>query len=252
MDRGFDAGSGTPVVVVPGIQGRWEWMRPALEALATRCRAISYSLRPARTLDELVDQLDRVLDERGLSSAAICGVSFGGVVALRYAARRPARTGALLLVSAPSPSWRPNERQTKFLASPWLSTPAFVASSPMRMWPEISAAIPSPWERARFAVTHGVRILAHPVVPAEMASRVALIRGQELCADCKSVSAPTLVMTGEDALDRVVPAKYSREYARLIRGARYVELDRTGHIGFVTQPGRFAEVVSDFVDANNH
>ena len=195
MQGGFDSGSGTPVVVVPGVQGRWEWMRPALEALAGKCRAISYTLQPARSLDDLVDQLDRVLDERGLASAAICGVSFGGVVALRYAARRPARTGALLLVSAPSPSWRPNERQAKYLASPWLSTPAFVATSPKRMWPEISAAIPSTWGRARFSVRQGLRVLAHPAVPSEMASRVALIRGQDLCGDCRNVSAPTLVMT---------------------------------------------------------
>ena len=40
----FDEGSGPPIVVIPGVQGRWEWMRPALRALATHCRVISYSL----------------------------------------------------------------------------------------------------------------------------------------------------------------------------------------------------------------
>jgi 3-oxoadipate enol-lactonase len=239
-------------VLVPGVQGRWEWMRPAVEALSRRCRAITYSMGSATTLDDLSDEIDRVLDERGIESAAICGVSFGGVVALRYAARRPSRTSALVLVSAPSPKWRPNDRQAQYLARPWLSTPAFVASSPLRMWPEIVSAIPSPWQRTRFTVTHGLRVVTHPVVPATMAGRIELMRGEDLCADCGKISAPTLVVTGDEALDRVVPAADTREYARLIRGAHYVKMDRTGHIGFVTQPERFAAVVTDFAHANNH
>jgi 3-oxoadipate enol-lactonase len=239
-------------VLVPGVQGRWEWMRPAVEALSRRCRAITYSMGSATTLDDLSDEIDRVLDERGIESAAICGVSFGGVVALRYAARRPSRTSALVLVSAPSPKWRPNDRQAQYLARPWLSTPAFVASSPLRMWPEIVSAIPSRWQRTRFTVTHGLRVVTHPVVPATMAGRIELMRGEDLCADCGKISAPTLIVTGDEALDRVVPAADTREYARLIRGAHYVKMDRTGHIGFVTQPERFAAVVTDFAHANNH
>ena len=40
----MDEGTGPPVIVIPGIQGRWEWMRPALRALVPTCRTISYSL----------------------------------------------------------------------------------------------------------------------------------------------------------------------------------------------------------------
>ena len=40
----FDRGNGPAIVVIPGVQGRWEWMRPALEALSARCRTLSYSL----------------------------------------------------------------------------------------------------------------------------------------------------------------------------------------------------------------
>jgi hypothetical protein len=32
--RVVDIGSGEPVVLVPGLQGRWEWMRPAVLRLA--------------------------------------------------------------------------------------------------------------------------------------------------------------------------------------------------------------------------
>ena len=37
-----------------------------------------------------------------------------------------------------------------------------------------------------------------------------------------------------------------------IAGARYEQLQGTGHIGMLTQPDRFAHRVSDFVHANHH
>jgi 3-oxoadipate enol-lactonase len=247
----FDHGEGMPVVVIPGLQGRWEWMGPALRALAWRHRTISYSLANPRRFDDLVDQLDEVLDKADVESAAICGVSFGGLVAVRYAAVRPNRTQALVVVSTPPPSWRPNDRQARYLARPWLSTPAFVATAPARLWPEIEAAIDSPLARARFAVSHAARIVSAPAVPSAMAARIGLMKEVDWCADCAHVSAPTLVITGEEDLDRVVPVDATREYTRLIAGARHEMIDRTGHIGFVTRPDRFARMVSDFVNGNH-
>ena len=49
----MDLGHGEPVVIVPGIQGRWEWMRPGVEALAERCRVLTFSLgdEPTRGYD---------------------------------------------------------------------------------------------------------------------------------------------------------------------------------------------------------
>src|SRR4051812_22199679 len=100
----FDKGTGPPLVVIPGVQGRWEWMSPALEALAPQCRTISYSLRAVTRFADLLAQVDEILDARGVGQAAICGVSFGGRVAAAYAAARPERVRALILVSVPGPS----------------------------------------------------------------------------------------------------------------------------------------------------
>ena len=35
MNGIVDKGHGTPIVLIPGVQGRWEWMRPTVDALAT-------------------------------------------------------------------------------------------------------------------------------------------------------------------------------------------------------------------------
>ena len=77
----IDCGHGAPIVLIPGLQGRWEWMRPAVDALARKHRVISYSLCDERTLpwdrargfENYVDQVAQVLDHAGLERAVIAG-----------------------------------------------------------------------------------------------------------------------------------------------------------------------------------
>jgi 3-oxoadipate enol-lactonase len=118
------------------------------------------------------------------------------------------------------------------------------------MWPEIAAAIEGWPARLRFCVEHAARIAIAPAIPSQMAARANLKADTDLCADCARVGAPTLVVTGEGNLDAVVPVDATREYTRLIAGARYEMMARTGHIGLVTQPDRFARLVSEFVNAH--
>lgn len=258
----FDKGSGPPLIVIPGVQGRWEWMQPALLKLARQCRTISYSLAgdirtkyaadAEHVFDNYLRQVDAVFDRTGIQRSALCGVSYGGFVALRYAATRPERVSSLILVSAPAPGWQPSDQQSHYLARPWLSAPAFVVTSPLRVWPEISAAV-RPWgSRLRFLLTHGVRIALAPMIPSAVASRVRAQQQLDFRADCDLVRAPTLIVTGDEALDSVVPVEVTQQYRHLIPGARYEKMDHTGHIGMLTQPERFANIVCSFVHATHH
>ena len=40
----IDTGQGSPIVLIPGMQGRWEWMTPTVEALSAHHRTFSFSL----------------------------------------------------------------------------------------------------------------------------------------------------------------------------------------------------------------
>jgi pimeloyl-ACP methyl ester carboxylesterase len=258
----FDQGSGPALIVIPGVQGRWEWGRPALDATSARCRTISYSLAgdfgaeftaaPGAGFDGYLEQLDDVFARTGIERAALCGISYGGVIALRYAATRPERVSSLILVSSPAPGWTPNPRQARYVASPWRRAPEFVATGPLRLWPEIKAAFDTWPARIRFMARHAVRVAAAPIIPSLMAARVRLEQQLDLAADCRRVTAPTLVVTGEPELDRVVPADITRRYASLIKDARYEMMERTGHIGLVTRPRVFSDLVCGFVHAHDH
>jgi pimeloyl-ACP methyl ester carboxylesterase len=257
----FDRGHGPPVVVVPGLQGRWEWAKPAMNELARTCRAISYTLsgdigsgrrlRPELGFENYTRQLADVLDRAGLRQAVVCGVSFGGFVAVRYAARHPERVSALILASAPGPGWRPNEQQAQWISRPWWSTPAFLATSPLRVWPEVSAALPQVGSRLSFLARQGVRCLAAPMIPSLMAARVKSAAGIDFDDDCRRVLSPTLVVSGEEPLDRVVPVRSTRKYAELIPRADYRVLPQTGHMAILTRPSQFAGLVSDFAHAHH-
>jgi pimeloyl-ACP methyl ester carboxylesterase len=258
----FDRGEGPALVVVQGLHGRWEWMKPALIALAECCRTISYSLRgdigsgerldPEQGFDNYLRQLDAILDRAGLARVALCGVSFGGFVALRYAATRPDRVTSLVLASSPAPGWKPNAQQARWLAKPWMSTPAFVATAPMRVWPEVRAAFPTWSSRLGFFVRQGLRSALAPMIPSLMAERISLAQQTDFAPDCSRIRVPTLVLTGEEPLDRVVPVSSTRSFCTLIPGAESGVLERTGHLGAMTQPSRFADVVGKFVHAHNH
>jgi pimeloyl-ACP methyl ester carboxylesterase len=258
----FDRGEGPALVVVQGLHGRWEWMKPALIALADCCRTISYSLRgdigsgerldPEQGFDNYLRQLDTILDRAGLAHVALCGVSFGGFVALRYAATRPDRVTSLVLASSPAPGWKPNSQQARWIANPWISAPAFVATTPMRVWPEVRAALPTWPSRLGFFVRQGLRAARSPMIPSLMAGRISLAQQTDFAPDCSRIRVPTLVLTGEEPLDRVVPVSSTRLFATLIPGAECGVLERTGHLGALTQPSRFADVVGKFVHAHNH
>jgi pimeloyl-ACP methyl ester carboxylesterase len=254
-----ERGSGPPLVIVPGVQGRWEWVEPTVNALAESFRVITFSLcdepespndfRRAATLDELAGQIGAALDDRGIASAAICGISFGGLVSLRFAAQEPARTGALILVSVPGPGWHLRRTHEVYVRYPRLFAPLFFATSPARLNAEIRAAIRRPRDRWRFRLKQ-IRLLARaPLSPTRMAARAQLIASAAagIARDCRAVQSPTLIVCGESHLDHVVTVDGTLEYARLIRDARVARLEQTGHLGSVTRPQAFASLVREFL-----
>jgi pimeloyl-ACP methyl ester carboxylesterase len=253
-----DVGSGPPIVIVPGIQGRWEWIRPAVDALAQRCRVITFSLAdeptcgatfdPEHGFDSYVDQVRDAMDQAGVDRAAVCGVSYGGLIAAAFAARYPERAASLLLVSAIPPSWAPDARVRFYLRAPVLLSPLFLIAS-TRMYKEIAAAHDGVLSGMGAAARHAINALTHMFSPARMARRVHLLDPVQLGRDLERVNVPTLVMTGDEALDRVVPTRLTQEYLRIWPHAQRATIARTGHLGLITRPRAFATAVAPFVES---
>jgi len=255
-------GSGFPLVFVPGIQGRWEYMNRAIDALAASCRVITFSLAdepgtdcpfdPSRRMDSYVDQIERALDQASVDAAAICGISFGGLIAIRFAAERRRRAASLVLVSTPGPSWRLSPRHERYARFPRTFAPFFFAGMPRRLRAEILRAMPQRPERLRFRLEQVRTFMRAGLSPTRMAARALAVDPQEVAGQLQQIASPTLVITGEPLLDWVVPAGGTAEYSERIPGATLVRLDRTGHLGCVTRPSEFAAIVERFVEGHRH
>ena len=255
----FDEGSGSPIVVVQPLQGRWEWTRSLLGTLARTNRVISYSLcgdlgsgrRESGGFTDYVAQLREVMDSTGVQQTALFGISFGGTVAAHFAAEFPERVTSLVIASSPGPGWKANAVQAGYVARPWLSMPAFALGALGRVMPEMNAAIDGWTARAAFVLKYGAIVLRYPMLPHLMARRVRHMEALDLAAECGRIHCPTLVITGERELDHVVPIESTKRYVECINGARYLLMKNTGHLGVLTRPQAFANVVSEFVNASH-
>jgi pimeloyl-ACP methyl ester carboxylesterase len=230
----IEQGSGPALVLIPGLPGPWEFIRPAVDALSASFRVLTMSLGPECTIDSDVARIVSALDERRIDRAGVCGISFGGLVALRFAATHPRRTSALVLASAPGPGARLRAHHRVYARWPHLFGPLFLIETPFRLRRELS------WPLLNIA-------FAAPISFSMMARRAQLIEATDIAADCTRIASPTLVVTGERAIDNVVPVENTMEYLRAIPGSTHAVLGSTGHLGSVTHPEAFAAVIEAFV-----
>ena len=251
----IDQGQGTPVMVIPGIQGRWEWHAPGINALAKQCRVITFSMadepgsetcfNPVACIDSYCDQILQAMRQAELATTALCGISYGGLVAAVFAARYPERVSSLILASALPPTWKPDARVGFYLRSPKLLTPIFIVAS-IRLFTEILSASPGFTAAIATGVRHAWNALTHMFSPTRMARRAAQLTDTDLTTEMANIAAPVLVIVGEPHLDRVVPVAATMDYTRLLPHASARTLERTGHLGSVTRPEAFAELVVTF------
>jgi pimeloyl-ACP methyl ester carboxylesterase len=123
--------------------------------------------------------------------------------------------------------------------------PIFMLAS-TRLYKEIAAARGGMARGLVTAIHHGMNVLAHMFSPTRMARRVTQLQTTEISLPRLEVR--TLVITGEDRLERVVPPARTREYLDICPNAKAVVLERTGHLGLITRPEAFTGIVAPFLE----
>jgi pimeloyl-ACP methyl ester carboxylesterase len=249
-------GAGPPLVLVPGMQGRWEWMTPTVEALSRHFRVAAYSLcgEPgAPPLDGTfagdLARLDEVCRSLGQEPVVLVGVSFGGRIAVHYAAAHPDRVRALVLASAPGPEFRLPPTQARWIARPRLSLPAFVLTAPGRARPELRNVFPAWTARLRFSARMLRHVVLAPMSSVRAAQRIRLALADDIAVAARQIRVPTLLVTGEDDLDQLVPPASTRQYRHCIARTEIARLEGTGHMGVITRAPLFASLIARFAAA---
>ena len=251
--RIIERGQGRPIVVIPGIQGRYEWGLPTVDALASLGHVVTFSLADEPTsgfawaesagFENYLTQLDEVIRAAGGERPVLVGISYGGLIATEYAARHPGQLSALVVASSPPPTWRVPGRAERYLKAPRLMAPLFWIGAPLRAYPELKAALPGSRDRWQFMFDNGLRIAGAPASSARMVRRLRWLESAHFSLD-RAIDVPALIVTGEPDLERVVPPADTLTYRAWLPGARAVTLAATGHIGCVTKAREFANEVA--------
>ena len=256
MARIFERGTGQPIVLVPGIQGRWEWMAPTIDALAAYGRAITFSLCDEPTSGFTWDQ------ERGFENylAQLDEVLVATGAVATGAGRRLVRRSRCRRVRRPASGagGRAGDRLGAAADLDARSTrqplPVVAAAGGARLLPRrADAHLPRDQggdsgghaPLAVRAAPAGAGRRRHAVVgphgPAAALAAGGAVRPRPAAATCR----PSIV-TGEPELERVVPPAQTAEYLAWLPRARATTLPRTGHAGTVTKAREFAALVGEF------
>jgi 3-oxoadipate enol-lactonase len=221
---------------------------PLARELARDFQVISYQLRGEddcfalrRRFDlvDLVNDLAELLDWFGLERPALMGVSFGGMLALELAIRRPGRVRSLALQGV-GPRFEPGLLQQ-------------VAGLVLSRYP---LPADNPFVNQFFNLFFGGRQRPGPLFDfvtsqcwqtdqGVMAHRFRMVEQVDFCGRLAGVQSPALLMAGQR--DLLVSAQALAELARQLPGSRQVVLPGSGHLAFVTQPERLAAEVRSFL-----
>ncbi|OBA66143.1 cyclase [Mycolicibacterium elephantis] len=255
------------------------WTMPEFESfmnrLGTFCRIVMFDkagvglsdpVPRVRTLDDRAAEIEAVMDAVDFRKAVLFGVSEGGPAALVFAATRPERTQALILVGTSSftgffNGWEDVDRDPAEMRPRMLSelgedyTPT---TEQIAHWLEFARATRSQW---------GTGTALSVLVPSTNASMRQLAMLERMSASpgmaratleavCRmdvrpilpTITAPTLVI---HARHDFVPVQGGRYLADHIPGARMLEVDSRDHAPWISDPDRITTEIEEFLTGSH-
>lgn len=248
-------GDGPPLVLLNGgfmSIAAWEPFVPPLSSShrTIRCDFRGQLLTPGpypASLAEHADDVLALLDSLGIDRAQIAGASFGAEVAMLVAARAPDRVVRLTVITATERTTEPMRRaarEARALAEDAAAGRREAGETLIRRVLEDTWSAAWLAEQAPDFVDARVARLA--LVPTAFWAGAAAIFGiletLDLTRDLGSITAPTLVIGGEN--DRVFPPEHSRAIADAIPNARLEILGGTGHGLLIERAPRVIELLS--------
>jgi proline iminopeptidase len=199
-------------------------------------------------LDTWADDVVRLCDALGIEHPVVLGTSFGGFVAIKYAARHPEHPSGLILSSTLArPDFPLVESRFGVRGGPE------AAAAYRRLYAEGDQSI----ERWLAFAQHCLPVYNHTVSeisPARTRENYDVLQhfhapfaGMDLRDDVRRIRVPTLVLAGRD--DPMAPPELSAEIMRLLpdgRG-RLEIVEHAGHGTFRDQPEVTERLLRDFL-----
>lgn len=250
-------GDGEPLLLIQGMSGTHvSWGDRFLDALHGHgLRTIRYDHRGtgrsprvdgAFSIAELADDAAGLLEQLGLESAHVLGISMGGMVAQELALRHPERIRTLALgctyCGGPGAELT-GEAVAQRLAAALMSGDRERA---LRVGYEVNLSPRFREDASRFEAFHAMATTLPVAVDVIMLQMQAIL-GHDTSARLHEIAAPTLVIHG--TADEMLPVRNGELIGSLIPGARLELLDGVGHMFWWEEPERSAALVAESLSA---
>lgn len=262
-------GRGDPVVVVHGGPGMdHTYMLPGMAELARTHRVIFYdqrgggrttgtASRETVSLDLYMGDITALADSLRLGPFTLLGHSFGGLLAIHYAARHPERLRALVLMNTVEPGRRytipmndlalkKRTTQDSVEMMTLLQSDAMKRRDTSAVNAMLRLSFRSLFaDRAR---AEGLRLSLDPRTVENMAtvatSLVLSMGTFDFWSVAARITSPTLIIQGvEDAM----PLQMVRELQQTIPGSELVLIEDAGHFPYIEQPAPTFEAIRRFL-----
>lgn len=231
------------IVGVPCFSGA-PWDFGPLRALA------AYPLRTlalpndASSVEEAADAVEDLV--RDLPRYVLVGDSFGAVVSLALALRRPPGLAGLVLsggfAADPTPAWKTRAASLARHVPRGVYEHGVLRFHAAQLASRLDAAAPHPMTRRDYRELFRVHTPA-----AAYSARVGAVVGFDVRARLHRIAVPTLLLTPED--DRLVGAAAAAALREGLPHAREQVIPGTGHMLRFTHPDEYADAVDAFVRA---
>jgi pimeloyl-ACP methyl ester carboxylesterase len=241
-----DAGTGLPIVFIPGLTGTKDWFTYQFRGLRESYRIISYDVRAARsaasyTLDLLAEDLARLLATLRLPSAVIAGHSYGAMIAQKFAACHPEQVAALILISAFAhlPE-TPSDAIVKWMSP---GTPPVEPKFKLLLRKVLHLKPPAPpddIEGLEWLAWHGTGNMG-----TTLSSRVGLVQEFDSARSLSRMDAPSLVIVGAD--DDPVFLSAAQELYETIPDTTLEVIEGGDHYCFFTRHDIVNSVIDEFL-----
>ncbi len=252
-----DTGEGQAILLIhgsgPGVTAWANW-RLTIPVLAQKARIIApdmvgfgYTESPVAVrycAQTWINQLLALLDALNVKTVSIVGNSFGGAIALKFAAQHPSRVRKLVLMGPVGVSfpitpglekvwgYQPSPEAMRELLDIFVYDHSFITDELVDM-------------RYRASIRDDVQARFGSMFPAPRQLAVDAMASDE--SSLRRIHHETLIIHGQD--DRVIPLDASRALQSMLPNARLAEIAQCGHWVQIEHPATFTTQVSEFLFA---
>ena len=246
-----DIGAGPPLVLSHSFLCSGRMWREQVPVLGTKFRVINVDLRghgrsshvrrPFSIYDTVSDVL-AVLDQLGIQMATWCGLSIGGMVALRAALTHPERVARLVLLdtdAGPETGLRKVKYRAMGFGTRIVGIRLFLPSIARLMFGATTRrrnpSLVSEW-KDEISTMH---------VPSALHCLEALTNRDSLLGRLNRIGVPVLILVGEE--DHSLPPSLSRRIHDRLAHSTFAMIPAAGHLSALEHPARVNDAILDFL-----